>query len=150
MSSKEAAGASGRRLSWNLEGITFTYSAIATAASPTTLRPTLTGVRSSKHCQVLQGSRRGFRQLLPRRDQGNLLDSINFWIAGLVALLTVVSFVSGLVAIIYTRMSYDVSRKSWELTRDQYLLSLAEACSDPESIDAVLETCRAKNIRTYR
>lgn len=91
--------------------------------------------------QVLKGPRKGFRQLLPRADQENLIDSINFWIAVFVAALTVVSFVFGLSGVIYAKMSYDVSKASLDLSRQQYLLSLAQACSDPSSSDDVLQFC---------
>ncbi|KAF5008076.1 hypothetical protein FDECE_5625 [Fusarium decemcellulare] len=90
---------------------------------------------------ILNGPQQGFRQLLPRSDRSNLLDSVNFWIALLVAILAIVSFIFGLLAVIYAKRSYDVSKESLRLTRLQYLLSLAQACSDPDSAETVLQFC---------
>ncbi|KAH6889303.1 hypothetical protein B0T10DRAFT_49738 [Thelonectria olida] len=100
------------------------------------------GRNLNKLLQILKGPRTGFRQLLPRSDQGNFVDSINFWIATFVAALTVVTFVFGLLGAIYAKLAYDVSKQSLELTREQYLLSLAQACSDPSSSNEVLEFCQ--------
>ncbi|KAF3808934.1 hypothetical protein GCG54_00011126 [Colletotrichum gloeosporioides] len=73
----------------------------------------------------------GFRQFLPRRDRPNLIESANFWIAGFVAFLAVISFVFGLIAVVYSKQSVEIAKESLELTKLQYLLSMAQACSDP-------------------
>lgn len=86
----------------------------------------------------------GFQQFLPRRDRPNLLESANFWIALFVAGLAVISFVFGLVAVIYAKESLDISRESLKLTDLQYRLSLAQACSDPESAPLLPDWCPQK------
>ncbi|KAF6822260.1 hypothetical protein CPLU01_12120 [Colletotrichum plurivorum] len=84
----------------------------------------------------------GFQQFLPRWDRPNLLESANFWIAVFVAGLAVISFVFGLIAVIYAKESLDISKKSLRLTDLQYQLSLAQACSDPESAPLLPDWCR--------
>ncbi|CAG9983694.1 unnamed protein product [Clonostachys byssicola] len=93
--------------------------------------------------RVLEGPPSGIRQLLPKPKEGKLLDLVNFWIAVSVAFLTGISFVFGLMAVIFAKMSYDVSVESLRLTREQYLLSLAQACSDRQVPDAVRKFCDA-------
>ncbi|CAH0051918.1 unnamed protein product [Clonostachys solani] len=88
--------------------------------------------------RVLEGPPSGIRQLLPKPKEGKLLDLVNFWIAVSVAFLTGISFVFGLMAVIFAKMSYDVSLESLRVTREQYLLSLAQACSDKEVPDALV------------
>ncbi|KAK1991143.1 hypothetical protein LX36DRAFT_753767 [Colletotrichum falcatum] len=101
--------------------------------------------------QVLSGPRSGFRQLLPGKDQPNLVESVNFWIAVFVAGLTVISFVFGLVSVVYAKWSFDVgresldvSRESLELTRLQYLLSVKQACLNSEEAKLLPEFCVAE------
>uniref|UniRef100_A0A8H7TUV7 Uncharacterized protein n=1 Tax=Bionectria ochroleuca TaxID=29856 RepID=A0A8H7TUV7_BIOOC len=91
--------------------------------------------------RVLEGPPSGIRQLLPKPKEGKLLDLVNFWIALSVAFLTGISFIFGLMAVIFAKMSYDVSVESLRLTREQYLLSLAQACSDREVPDAIRQFC---------
>jgi hypothetical protein len=92
--------------------------------------------------KILKGPQVGFRQLLPRPDHSNLIDSVNFWIAVLVATLTVISFVFGLVAVIYAKLAYEASEKSLTLTELQYRLSLVQACSDPGASTDMLLFCQ--------
>ncbi|KAK1517961.1 uncharacterized protein CCOS01_12218 [Colletotrichum costaricense] len=80
---------------------------------------------------ILDGPPVGFRQFLPRRDRPNLIESANFWIACFVAVLAVISFVFGLIAVVYAKQSVEIANESLELTKLQYLLSIAQACSDP-------------------
>ncbi|KAK1975486.1 hypothetical protein LZ30DRAFT_737389 [Colletotrichum cereale] len=101
--------------------------------------------------RVLNGPQYGFRLLLPGKDQPNLIESVNFWIAVFVAALTGTSFVFGLISVIYAKWSFDVgkesldlSRESLELTRLQYLLSLAQACSNNEEAQLLPDFCMAE------
>ncbi|VUC36511.1 unnamed protein product [Clonostachys rosea] len=97
----------------------------------------------SQLLKLLEGPPSGIRQLLPKPKEGKLLDLVNFWIAVSVAFLTGISFVFGLMAVIFAKMSYDVSLESLRLTREQYLLSLAQACSETEVSDSVRRFCDA-------
>lgn len=90
---------------------------------------------------VLQGPRDGIRQLFPDRDRPNMLESVNFWIAVFVAGLTVTSFIFGVITVIYAKWAFEISRQSLELTRQQYLLSLAQACSNPQEALLLPEFC---------
>ncbi|KAJ0161701.1 hypothetical protein CTA2_5777 [Colletotrichum tanaceti] len=93
---------------------------------------------------VLQGPRDGIRQLFPDRDRPNLLESVNFWIAVLVAGLTVTSFVFGVITVIYAKWAFEIGKESLELTRQQYLLSVAQACSNPQEALLLPEFCTRK------
>ncbi|KAK2051891.1 hypothetical protein LY76DRAFT_688147 [Colletotrichum caudatum] len=81
---------------------------------------------------VLNGPRSGLRQLLPGKDQPNLAESANFWIAVFVAGLTVISFVFGLMSVVYAKWAFD------------YLLSLAQACLDSQEAQLLPEFCIAE------
>ncbi|GKT67893.1 hypothetical protein ColTof4_00316 [Colletotrichum tofieldiae] len=81
----------------------------------------------------------------------NLLESANFWIATAALLLAIVSFLLGLMSIIYAKWSYDIGKESLvvsldslELTRLQYQLSLAQACSDAEEARLLPDFCSAE------
>ncbi|WQF79431.1 hypothetical protein CDEST_04445 [Colletotrichum destructivum] len=93
---------------------------------------------------VLQGPRDGIRQLLPDRGRPDLLESVNFWIAVFVAGLTVTSFIFGVITVIYAKWAFEISKESLELTRQQYLLSLAQACSNPQEATLLPEFCAGK------
>ncbi|OBR15087.1 hypothetical protein CH63R_00267 [Colletotrichum higginsianum IMI 349063] len=100
---------------------------------------------------MLEGPRSGIWHFLPRPDKRNLLESANFWIATAAALLAFVGFVLGLMSIVYAKWSYDISRESLvvsrdslELTRIQYLLSLAQACSDANEARLLPDFCSAE------
>ncbi|KAK2037935.1 hypothetical protein LZ31DRAFT_600079 [Colletotrichum somersetense] len=81
---------------------------------------------------VLNGPQSGFRQLLPGKDQPNLVESVNFWIAVFVAGLTVTSFVFGLMSVVYAKWAFD------------YLLSLSQACLDSREAQLLPEFCMAE------
>ncbi|KAH7028804.1 uncharacterized protein B0I36DRAFT_324596 [Microdochium trichocladiopsis] len=74
----------------------------------------------------------GVRSMFLRKDKRNLVESVNFWLALLVAVLTVASIVLGVLGVVYAKLSFDVGRESLELTRQQWLLSLAQACAGGE------------------
>ncbi|WQF77447.1 hypothetical protein CDEST_02461 [Colletotrichum destructivum] len=100
---------------------------------------------------MLEGPRSGIWHFLPRPDKRNLLESANFWIATAAALLAFVGFILGLMSIVYAKWSYDISRESLvvsrdslELTRIQYLLSLAQACSDANEARLLPDFCSAE------
>ncbi|TQN67526.1 hypothetical protein CSHISOI_07924 [Colletotrichum shisoi] len=101
--------------------------------------------------KILEGPRSGIWHFLPRPDKQNLLESANFWIATAAALLAFVGFVLGLMSIVYAKWSYDISRESLvvsrdslELTRIQYILSLAQACSDANEARLLPDFCSAE------
>lgn len=101
--------------------------------------------------EILEGPRSGIWHFLPRPDKRNLLESANFWIATAAAILAFVGFVLGLMSIVYAKWSYDISRESLvvsrdslELTRIQYLLSLAQACSDANEARLLPDFCSAE------
>ncbi|KAI5460908.1 hypothetical protein BGZ63DRAFT_425376 [Mariannaea sp. PMI_226] len=99
--------------------------------------------------EVLEEPPKGMQRFLPGRNQRNLFESVNFWIAVAVAVLAVTGFVLSLVAVVYTKLAFDVSKESLEVEKvsldlagQQYLLSLAQACTDPDSSDTVLQFCQ--------
>ncbi|TDZ26768.1 hypothetical protein Cob_v000050 [Colletotrichum orbiculare MAFF 240422] len=87
----------------------------------------------------------GLRQFLPHPDRTNLLESANFWIAAFVALLAVISFVFGLIAVVYAKESLEVSKDSLKLTELQYQLSLAQACSNPDEAALLPSFCSSRS-----
>jgi hypothetical protein len=68
----------------------------------------------------------GFQQLKPDRDGRNIMTFLNFWVAMLVALFTIVSIAFGAASIALAKYSLDLSDK-------QYRLSLAQACAAPDA-----------------
>ncbi|CAI0649861.1 unnamed protein product [Colletotrichum noveboracense] len=90
---------------------------------------------------IMKEPRRGFWQLVPNARQLNILESANFWVAIFVACLAIISFAFGLVAVVYAKRSLDVSLESLELTRLQYQLSVAQACTDPEQARLLPQLC---------
>ncbi|KAF4469361.1 hypothetical protein FALBO_3743 [Fusarium albosuccineum] len=92
---------------------------------------------------VLGGPQQGLlRQLLPRPDRRNLFDSINLFIALPLAVLAIAGCVIGAMSVDCAEKANDIAKESLELTRLQYLLSLAQACSDPDSSESVLQFCQ--------
>ncbi|GJC79639.1 hypothetical protein ColLi_02477 [Colletotrichum liriopes] len=109
------------------------------------------GHRIKELVDIFEGHRSGVWQFLPRKDRMNLLDSANFWIATAALLLAIVSFILSLMSIIYAKWSYDIGKESlvvsldsFELTRLQYQLSLAQACSDAEEARLLPDFCSAE------
>ncbi|KAF0316722.1 hypothetical protein GQ607_016064 [Colletotrichum asianum] len=91
---------------------------------------------------IMKEPRRGFWQLVPNARQLNILESANFWVAIFVACLAIISFAFGLVAVVYAKKSLDVSLESLELTRLQYQLSVAQACTDPDQAKRLPLFCK--------
>ncbi|KAK2750448.1 hypothetical protein CKAH01_17958 [Colletotrichum kahawae] len=88
----------------------------------------------------LSKPRRGLRQLRP--DKRNVLNPVNFWVAaGLACLAFLSSIAFGAVSVFYAKRSLEVSEQSLELSRLQYLLSVAQACSTPEGAQSLPEFC---------
>lgn len=54
----------------------------------------------------------GLRSMFLRRDRRKLVESVNFWLALLVVVLTVASIVLGVLGVVYAKLAYDVSRES--------------------------------------
>lgn len=109
------------------------------------------GPKLEKLIDVFEGPRSGIWRFLPRHDKSDLLESANFWIATTAAFLAFVGFILGLASIIFAKLSYDISVKSMaiseaslKLTRFQYQLSLAQACSDPNEARLLPDFCSAE------
>ncbi|KAK1512165.1 hypothetical protein CTAM01_01095 [Colletotrichum tamarilloi] len=109
------------------------------------------GPKIEKLIDVFEGPRSGIWRFLPRHDKSDLLESANFWIATTAALFAFVGFILGLTSIIYAKLSYDIgiksviiSEESLELTKLQYQLSLAQACSDPNEARLLPDFCSAE------
>ncbi len=71
---------------------------------------------------ILKGQPQGLQQLRLDKRRQNLMQIFTFWVAATVALLTVMSFVFGMLSTVYAKKQYDISVL-------QYQLSLAQACS---------------------
>ncbi|EXF74450.1 hypothetical protein CFIO01_01928 [Colletotrichum fioriniae PJ7] len=109
------------------------------------------GSKIKKLIEISEGKRSGIWQFLPDSKGFNLIESANFWIATAAAFLAFVGFVLSLTSIVYAKWSYDVGVKSMaisedslELTRLQYQLSLAQACSDPNEARLLPDFCSAE------
>jgi hypothetical protein len=76
----------------------------------------------------------GMRQFFLWRSGKNALQFATFWIATIVAILTIVSFVTGVMSIMYARKAYDIAVT-------QYQLSLAEVCADSELAAKLVGWC---------
>ncbi|TDZ46107.1 hypothetical protein CTRI78_v008982 [Colletotrichum trifolii] len=75
------------------------------------------GNRIEELITILDRPPSGLRQFLPHPDRTNLLESANFWIAASVALLAVISFVFGLIAVVHAKESLEVSKDSPRLVQ---------------------------------
>ncbi|KAI3546705.1 hypothetical protein CABS01_06089 [Colletotrichum abscissum] len=109
------------------------------------------GCKIKKLIEISEGKRSGIWQFVPDSKGFNLIESANFWIATAAAFLAFVGFVLGLTSIVYAKWSYDVgvksmaiSEESLELTRLQYQLSLAQACSDSNEARLLPDFCSAE------
>ncbi|KXH50379.1 hypothetical protein CSIM01_05437 [Colletotrichum simmondsii] len=109
------------------------------------------GPKIEKLLDVFEGPRSGIWRFLPTHDQSDLLEAANFWIATAAALFAFVGFILGLASIVFAILSYSISLKSmaiseesFELTRLQYQLSLAQACSDPNEARLLPDFCSAE------
>ncbi|SCO84735.1 uncharacterized protein FRV6_08862 [Fusarium oxysporum] len=76
----------------------------------------------------------GTRQFILWRNGRNALQFVTFWIATIVAILTVVSFVTGVSSMVYAKKANDIAML-------QYQFSLAETCSDPEVAAKLVDWC---------
>ena len=83
---------------------------------------------------VLQLPPSGLHQLRLDKDGRNLLQFATFWIAAAVALLTIVSFIFGILSTIYAKRGYDIAVL-------QYKLSLAQACAEPGAKEQLPDFC---------
>lgn len=76
----------------------------------------------------------GARQFFLWRSGKNAIQFATFWIATIVAILTIISFVTGVTSTVYAKKAYDIAVT-------QYQFSLAEACSDPEVAAKLVDWC---------
>lgn len=84
--------------------------------------------------QVTQGPALGVQQLFLDDDGANVASSLNFWIAVVVGLLTVMGMAIAIASLVY-------SVKQYELGLVQYELSVAQACVDSSVRERVPHLC---------
>ena len=88
----------------------------------------------SELVNMLKEPPRGLYQFSLDKDRKNMLQFATFWIATIVAILTILSFMFGVLSTIYTKKSYDI-------TVLQYKLALAQACSVVDATVQLPEFC---------
>jgi hypothetical protein len=84
--------------------------------------------------KVVGGPPNGFRQLALDRNRNKVLAFSTFWMATVVAILTVISLVTGVVSTVYAKKAYNLA---WI----QYEVSLAQACAEPGVKETLLRFC---------
>lgn len=97
---------------------------------------------------VLNDPPKGYHQLVLDKEHRNFLNWATFWIAFLVALLTVISIAFGIVGVVYAILSYAISVKSYQVAVDslnagiqQLELAVAMACGDAETAARLPQYC---------
>lgn len=83
---------------------------------------------------ILHEAPTGRDQFVLKKDGKNALNVVNIWIAIAIGILTIVSFVTGVISAIYAQKAYDVAFL-------QYQLSLAQACSVPDAATLLPTFC---------
>ncbi|KAI1169806.1 hypothetical protein F4777DRAFT_571715 [Nemania sp. FL0916] len=79
---------------------------------------------------VLGDPPKGYNQLVLDKEHRNFLNWATFWTAFIVALLTVISIVFGVVGVVFTVRSYRVSVDSFNVGAQQLEIAIAMACAD--------------------
>ncbi|KAI0975395.1 hypothetical protein F4678DRAFT_420164 [Xylaria arbuscula] len=89
--------------------------------------------------EALDEPPRGHHQLVLDKEQRNFLNWATFWIAFVVALLTIISIAFGIAGVVFAVLSYSISVKSYQIAVDslnvgiqQAEIAVAMACADPE------------------
>ncbi|KAI1199806.1 hypothetical protein F5X97DRAFT_341359 [Nemania serpens] len=97
---------------------------------------------------VLDDPPKGYHQLVLDKEHRNFLNWATFWIAFLVALLTVISIAFGIVGVVYGILSYAISVKSYQVAVEslnagiqQLELAIAMACGDAETAARLPQYC---------
>ncbi|KAI1420254.1 hypothetical protein F5Y12DRAFT_773937 [Xylaria sp. FL1777] len=91
--------------------------------------------------EALDDLPKGRRQLVLDKEHRNFLNWATFWIAFVVALLTIISIVFGIVGIVYAVLSYSISVKSYQISVDSLDVAIAMACVDAETAARLPQYC---------
>ncbi|KAJ2979969.1 hypothetical protein NUW58_g7069 [Xylaria curta] len=98
--------------------------------------------------EALDDPPKGYHQLVLDKEHRNFLNWATFWIAFIVALLTIISIVFGVVGIVFAVFSYDISLKSYQVSVDsldagikQLEIAIAMACADAEVASRLPQYC---------
>ncbi|KAI0539501.1 hypothetical protein GGR58DRAFT_464557 [Xylaria digitata] len=98
--------------------------------------------------EALDDPQKGYHQLVLDKERRNFLNWATFWIAFVVALLTIISIVFGVVGIVYAVLSYSISVKSYKISVDsldvgiqQLEIAIAMACADAETAARLPQYC---------
>ncbi|KAH8684001.1 hypothetical protein BGZ61DRAFT_549770 [Ilyonectria robusta] len=92
------------------------------------------GERVEALSKVLDEVPVGAHQFMLKRDGKNALQFATFWIATAIGILTIISFVTGVISAVYAQKAYDLALL-------QYQLSLAQACSVPDTAAQLSRFC---------
>ncbi|KAI0448187.1 hypothetical protein F4803DRAFT_496999 [Xylaria telfairii] len=98
--------------------------------------------------EALDDPPKGYHQLVLDKERQNFLNWATFWIAFIVALLTIISIVFGIVGIVFAVFSYTISVKSYQISVDsldvgvqQLEIAIAMACVDTEVAARLPQYC---------
>ncbi|TGJ86452.1 hypothetical protein E0Z10_g2283 [Xylaria hypoxylon] len=98
--------------------------------------------------EALDDPPKGYHQLVLDKEQRNFLNWATFWIAFVVALLTIISIAFGIVGIVFAVISYSISLKSYQVAVDsldisiqQAEIAIAMACADAETAARIPQYC---------
>ncbi|KAI8627680.1 hypothetical protein F5Y19DRAFT_440779 [Xylariaceae sp. FL1651] len=85
--------------------------------------------------EVMEGQAKGINQLMLHKERRNFLDWATFWVAVIVALLTIItSLAFGVVGIVYAVRSYEVGKQQLDI-------AIAMACVDAETAARLPKYC---------
>ncbi|KAI8949361.1 hypothetical protein F4801DRAFT_553360 [Xylaria longipes] len=98
--------------------------------------------------EALDDAPKGHHQLVLDKEHQNFLSWATFWIAFIVALLTIISIAFGIVGIVFAVFSYAISVKSYKIAVDsldvsiqQLEIAIAMACVDAEVAARLPQYC---------
>ncbi|KAI1074399.1 hypothetical protein F5B20DRAFT_563600 [Whalleya microplaca] len=94
--------------------------------------------------EVLDDPPTGFNQISLDKERRNFVEWATFWVAFIVALLTIISIVFGIVSIVYAVKSYDIAIKSLNVGIAQLELASAQACAAPDAATDLPQFCAGK------
>ena len=90
--------------------------------------------RLAELSDIVKGAPTGLPQLKLDRGGRNLMDFVNFWVALLVGVFTIVSIAFGTASLVLSKWQYDLGVL-------QYRLSLAQACLTPNATSLLQQFC---------
>ncbi|KAK5636479.1 hypothetical protein RRF57_012191 [Xylaria bambusicola] len=91
--------------------------------------------------EVLEDPPKGHHQLVLDKERRNFLNWATFWIAFVVALLTIISIAFGIVGVVYSVKSYRIALESLHVGVQQTELAIAMACTDTEMAARLPQYC---------